>query len=478
MIIEYLKLSWWLLIALFHILGFIAGLDAIMRGRTSQGSIAWAISLLFFPYIALPLYLIFGSRRFYGYIDARRTGDLEINHIAQELSEKIEKFNTTLENYQTEYKVVEHLAKMPFTSNNNAELLIDGEATFQSIFKEIDAAKDYILIQFYTVHDDVLGRKLKEKLIRKVKQGVRVYFLYDEIGCHLLPKSYIEELRGKGIKTSNFKTTKGWNNRLRLNFRNHRKIVVVDGHKAYIGGMNVNKKYLGLHPKYGYWRDTHVLVEGPSVQCIQLSFIADWYWVNHSVPELNWIPEASKSGNKNILILPTGPADELETCGIFFVHAINSARHRLWIISSYFVPDQQVISALQLAALRGVDVRIIIPQKSDLLITYLSSFSYLKEITQTGAKVFRYDKGLLHEKAILIDDEISILGTANLDNRSFRINFEINMIITDRDFAREVENMMKEDFSHSFQVGYEDYEKRPFWFKLAVRISRLFAPLQ
>ncbi len=476
--LEYLKFFWWMIAIIFHFLGVIAAIDVIMKGRTAQGSIAWAISLLFFPYLALPMYIIFGSRRFYGYVIARRSGDLKINHIAKNLLSKLEEKKFSCNDPDMNYKVVEELAQMPFTCCNDAELLINGEATFKSIFKEIETAEDYILIQFYTVLDDTLGRKLREKLIRKVQEGIRVYFLYDEIGSNQLPNSYLKESRKHGIKISHFKTTRGWTNRLRLNFRNHRKIVVIDGKKAYMGGLNVSNKYLGTHPKYGFWRDTHVLVEGPSVQCVQLSFIADWYWANHSVPELNWQPKASETGNKKMIILSSGPADDLETCGIFFVHAINSARHRLWIVTSYFVPDQQVISALQLAALRGVDVKIIIPQKSDLRITYLSSFSYLKEILRTGAKIYRYKKGYLHQKATLIDDEFAVLGTANLDNRSFRINFEINMLVTDKDFAAEVEKMMEDDLSNSFRVGVEDYEKRPFWFKIAVRIARLFAPLQ
>ncbi|MFC1898143.1 phospholipase D-like domain-containing protein, partial [Candidatus Cloacimonadota bacterium] len=171
--------------------------------------------------------------------------------------------------------------------------------------------------------------------------------------------------------------------------------------------------------------------------------------------------------SKKVLAIPSGPADEQETCGIFFVHAINSARKRLWIVSPYFVPDQQVLMALQLAGMRGVDVRLMIPQKSDLLITYLSSFSFLEEITQAGIKVYRYHKGYLHQKVMLIDDDQAVIGTANLDNRSFRINFEINMLFADKDFADNVEEMMREDMENSFQVGADDYCKRPFWFKLA-----------
>ncbi|MDO9576975.1 MAG: cardiolipin synthase [Candidatus Cloacimonadales bacterium] len=476
--LEVLSSFWFVLVIVFQVLGIIASLNAIWRGRTAQGSIAWSISLLTIPYIALPLYLIFGDRKFHGYVNARRTGDLKLNHLAETLFEKLVEKKLIYKNESSYYKVLENLSKMPFTLGNDAKLLINGEATFEAIFAGMAEAKDYILIQFYMVMDDNLGRRLKELIIRKVYEGVRIFFLYDEIGCHLLPKSYIHDLREKGVKIFSFRTRKRFSYQLRLNFRNHRKIVVVDGKKAYVGGHNVADKYMGINPRYGFWRDTHVQIEGPAVQCIQLPFISDWFWATNSIPDLNWEPQPSNAGQKKVLTIASGPADDQETCGIFFVHSINSAKRRLWIISPYFVPDQQVLMALQLAGMRGVDVRLMIPQKSDLLLTYLSSFSFLEEITKAGVKVYRYHKGFLHQKAMLIDEDQAVIGTANLDNRSFSINFEINILFADKDFAVLVEEMMQEDLENSYLVGAGDYKKRPFWFKLAVKVSRLLAPIQ
>lgn len=475
---EGFRIVWWVIVVIFYLLGVIAALDAIWKGRTSQGSIAWAVTLIAFPYLAVPLYWMFGDRKFHGYVNARRSGDLKINDIANDLRNKLEKKNLISEDEHPDFSVFEKLAKMPFTSYNKAEVLINGEATFGAIFTGIDEAQDYILVQFYKIIDDKLGTELQTKLIAKVKEGVRVYLLYDDIGCTPLPRSYMEKMRNNGIKVHNFKSRKGWAHRLRLNFRNHRKIVVVDGKIAYVGGLNVSDKYMGTHPKYGYWRDTHVKLEGPSVQSVQLPFISDWFWATGNVPELNWEPNYKQDWKNNILVLPSGPADELETCGIFFVHAINSAKKRLWIISPYFVPDQQVLCALQLAGLRGVDVRLMIPEKSDLFITNLSALSYLQDITKVGIKVYRYKKGFLHQKTMLIDDERSMIGTANLDNRSFRINFEINILFSSKKFADKVEDMMIEDFSNSFQITEEDYTKKPFWYKLAVKVARLLAPIQ
>ncbi|MCD6177161.1 MAG: PLDc N-terminal domain-containing protein, partial [Candidatus Cloacimonetes bacterium] len=252
---EGFRIVWWVVVVIFYLLGVIAALDAIWKGRTSQGSVAWAVALISFPYLAVPLYWIFGDRKFHGYINARRTGDLKINNIAHDLRSKLENNNLISKDEHPDFSVVEALAKMPFTSYNKAELLINGETTFDAIFKGIDKAQDYILVQFYKINDDKLGKKLQTKLIAKAKKGVKIYLLYDDIGCTPLPRSYMEKMRNNGIEVHNFKSRKGWAHRLRLNFRNHRKIVVVDGKIAYVGGLNVSDKYMGIHPKYGYWRD-------------------------------------------------------------------------------------------------------------------------------------------------------------------------------------------------------------------------------
>ena len=463
---------------LLELSGIAAAIDAVMTSRTTQGAIAWAVSLVSFPLISLPLYLIFGRSKFSGYISARRAGDLEINHIAEKLKNDLQQFSLAFDGFRPEIKALEVLARLPFTRHNSAELLIDGDATFGAIFEAIDGAREYVLIQFFIVHDDKLGRELKRRLIRKVSAGVRIYFLYDEIGCHKLPSTYLDPLREAGVEVTNFNTARGWLNRFRLNFRNHRKIVVVDGGSAFVGGLNVGDEYMGRNPKIGPWRDTHVKVIGPCVKCIQLSFLEDWYWATHRVPGVDWTPRPSTEEDRAILVLPSGPADELETCALFFVHVINSARRRLWIASPYFVPDPQIVSALQLASLRGVDVRIILPQNPDHLLVYLSSFSFLAKTEGVGVKFYRYQPGFMHHKVMVVDDSAAMVGTANFDNRSFRINFEITLLFADPVFTRETTRMLIEDLSRCKPATAKDYHARPIWFKLAVRTARLMAPIQ
>lgn len=471
-------LIWGGVALLFHVLGIISAYYAVLRTRTSQGAIAWTIALLTFPYLAVPAYWILGRRKYHGYADARRAGDDEISRIAARLDASVQPFIPELSAHDADYHALEKLARMQFTHSNNAELLVDGQATFDAIFAGIDSAEDYVLVQFFIIKDDRLGRDLQAHLLRKAKAGVRVYTLYDEVGSHALSQRYIEELRAAGAQIEEFKTTKGRGNRFQLNFRNHRKIVVVDGREAYVGGHNVGDEYMGRDPEFGHWRDTHTKITGPAVQGVQLSFIEDWHWATHEIPELHWHPAAAEGDGIKVLVLPTGPADELETCQLFFLHAINAARSRIWISSPYFVPDIDVTNALQLAGLRGVDVRIMLPEKVDHLLVWLSAFAYLEEAEATGVKFYRYQDGFLHQKTMLIDDQVSAIGTANMDNRSFRLNFEITLLFADEGFAEEVEKMFAADFNRCRLASADDLRKRSRWFNFQVRAARLAAPVQ
>ncbi len=466
-------------VVVFHVLGAVSAVHAVMSTRTSQGAIAWAVSLVTFPYLAVPAYWVLGRSKFQGYVVARRTSDDQNDPVEARVIASLDPYLVPAADRLEVTKAAEGLADMPVLRSNRVELLIDGDATFDSILRGIEEAESYVLVQFFIVHDDGLGRALKERLVAKAKEGLRVLFLYDEIGSHDLAESYKRELRDAGVDIREFNTRKGRRNRFQLNFRNHRKIVVTDGRVAWIGGHNVGDEYLGKDPKFGHWRDTHVRIEGPTVLKAQISFAEDWRWATDQVPELDWTPKPAADGSDaRVLITPTGPADELETCNLMFVHAINTAQKRIWIASPYFVPEQSVIVALQLAGLRGVDVRVLIPDEPDHLLVYLAAYSYFDEAGLTGAKFYRYQNGFLHEKAMLIDDQVATIGTANFDNRSFRLNFEITAAISDPAFVSEVEQMFEKDFEHSRLMEEGEYDRKPWWFRFGVRLARLSAPIQ
>ena len=375
------------------------------------------------------------------------------------------------------YNAVRKLTGMALTRGNDVELLIDGEATFVSLLKGIAQARDYILFQFYMIHDDELGRRVQQALIERAQAGVRVYVLYDEVGSSGLPWTYVDKLRKAGVEVSAFKATQGARNRFQLNFRNHRKMVVVDGVTGWVGGHNVGDEYLGHDPEFSPWRDTHVRLEGPVVTQLQAVIAQDWYWATRRIPQLNWTPRAAANGNVRAMITPTAPTTQLETSGLLFVAALDSARERIWITAPYFVPDEAVIKALQLAALRGVDVRILTSGKGDSLAVHLAAFHYIELLQGLGIRFYAYQPGFLHEKVMLIDHDISAVGTANFDNRSFRLNFEVTALIADPAFASETESMLERDFAHAVEIDPKSFSERPFWWRLGVDLSRLAAPV-
>jgi len=464
----------------FHVLGLLSSIHAVMSTRTPQGAIAWAVSLNTFPYIAVPAYWVLGRSRFQGYVTARQSGDVKLQPIVEQAKQGAGEYRIpdSVMHEAPAGLAAQRLAGIPYLRGNHVELLVDGEATFQSILAGIDSAQSYVLFQFFIVHDDEIGREVKERLIRKAREGVRVYFLYDEIGSHDLPRTYKDELRAAGAEVYDFHTRKGPRNRFQLNFRNHRKVVVVDGKVAWIGGHNVGDEYLGRDPKFGHWRDTHIRIDGPAALAAQLSFVEDWNWATGDVLSLDWTADPAADGDIPVLIIPSGPADDLETANLMFVHAINTAKERIWIASPYFVPDHSVVTALQLAGLRGVDVRILIPAKADHLLVYLAAFAYFEDAGATGVKFYRYTDGFLHEKAMLIDNTAGAIGTANFDNRSFRLNFEITGVVHDTAFAAQVERMFEDDFARSTPVQPNELAEKPFWFRLAVRLAALTAPIQ
>jgi cardiolipin synthase len=462
---------------LAHVLGALSSIDALMATRTAPGAVAWIISLNAFPYVSVPAYWVFGSNRFNGYVIGRKSGD---NHLYRELSQEmshVTRYATEIPESQKKLQVLEWLAKLPLMGGNNAELLIDGEATFNSIFAGIDAAQEYLLVQYYIVRDDGIGRALKGRLEESARAGVQVYFLYDEIGSYRLPGRYVDEMRAAGIDVRRFHSTRGTGNRFQLNFRNHRKIVVADGHVGWLGGLNVGDEYLGLDQRIGEWRDTHLKIEGPAVFKLQLSFLEDWHWATGQIIDLDWQTPVSMTNGLPVLVLPSGPADRFETASLMVQHALLSARQRVWIASPYFVPDESVINALKLAVLRGVDVRVLIPSRPENLLAHLAAYAFIGPLLDVGVGIYRYEAGFLHGKTMLIDDAASAVGTVNLDNRSFRLNFEITAWIFDEDFGQQMAQMFEKDFSRSRQMTLAEIVKRPWWLQLASRAAYLAAPV-
>jgi len=447
---------YWLYVANYLLaLGMV--ISEIVHSRTSQGSIAWILSLVIMPFPMTLAYAIFGLKLFDDYAAVQ-------THSGRVLR-KMRAAKTKILDQPTseEWPVLANVSQLPFLKGNDAELLIDGQQTFDSIFEGISRAEKVLLVQFYIIHDDELGREFADRLIERANAGVRVYLLYDDVGCFWLPRAYKERLRAAGIRMH------GFNHRhrilrflgpTRIQYRNHRKIVVVDGAEAWIGGLNVGDEYMGRSKRFGPWRDTHVRIKGPAVLAAELSFREDWQWATGE--ELTRMPASIEvAGDQTVLVMPTGPADKLESCAIAFDDIIGQSRERLWIVSPYFVPDTSMETALYAAAMRGVDVRILIPEKPDHRIVWLASIAHAYRMIEHGIAIYRYRAGFLHQKVILVDDRIAGVGTVNFDNRSFRINFEITVWFTHERMVAEVDKMLRKDFAAARKVDLDQRGVRP-----------------
>lgn len=507
-------------VPVLYVLSALSALDAVMHARTPQGSTGWAIALVAFPFVAFPLYWIFGRSHFREYVHdlraLRRLADASLDgndrralapyllrpaeatpdalppasdaegtpelHPADTGDQPVMKAESDTKaeadgDERGELAAFSRLAGLPFTCGNGARLLVDGEEAFPALFEAISRAERYVLVQTYILRDDTLGQRLADVLAERARAGVAVALLYDDIGSFGLSRRYRRRLREAGVAVAGF-PGRSLLQRFRLNFRNHRKIVVVDGAVGFTGGLNIGDEYLHGTKAMGPWRDTHVRLTGPVVLALQRSFVQDWHFSTGTLPNgIAWTPVPDPVEDRVGLVLDTGPADEVETCSLFYAHAIASAEQRVWIATPYFVPDDAVASALQVAALRGVDVRILMPRCSDNPLFRFVPYAYLPEVDRAGVKVLLYEPGFLHQKVMLVDDVYAAVSSANLDNRSFRLNFEVTAFLYDRDFCTDVEAMFEADLARSTPVTAADLDARSGAFRIAVRITRLFAPV-
>lgn len=454
----------------------LAAYRATRTARTPQGAVGWVVFLLSAPHFALPFYLLLGHSRFPGYISARRSARSLIGALKDYTATHGSDRRGRRDGEGQAIAAFEGITDLPAVSGNAVGLLIDGDATFDAILSAIRAAKSYVLVEFYILRDDRIGAVFRECLMEKAREGCRVRLLYDSIGSHGLPQSYFDSLAEAGVVVRNFHSIRQPRSRLQLNFRNHRKIVIVDGETGFVGGLNVGDEYMGRDPVFGHWRDTHLSLKGPVVAQLQLVFVEDWHWATEEQLELNWTP-ARAAEDVDALIVATGPADAMEAGSLYFCNAINAAQRRVWIASPYFVPDIDIQRALQLAVLRGVEVRVLIPDMKDHLLVWLAAFEFVGEALAAGVEVRRYTDGFMHQKVVLVDDSFASVGTINLDNRSCRLNFEVTAVVFDPGFAAAVETMLAADFARSRPHAERAAALSALSRNVGAPVARLFAPI-
>ncbi len=460
-------------LVLLEALAIILAFRAVAWSRTPQGAVAWVVFLIAAPYLAILFYLFLGHSKVSGYVLARR----DIKEVLSGSKAARVAHPPKPDIHDVGFSAFETIASSPILSGNSLTLLVNGEETFDAIFEAIDAAETYVLIQFYIVRDDQLGNALRNKLIAATSRGVSVRFLYDSVGCSRLPESYVKGLREAGVAIYDTNALRGPTKRFQLNFRNHRKTLVVDGKVGFTGGLNVGDEYMGRDPEFGNWRDTHCALRGPIVKQLQLIFTEDWHWATQEslLTELDWSMSYAEE-NQDGLLLAAGPADVMDTGNLYFQACIAAAKERIWITSPYLVPDPDIMSALKVAALRGLEVRLLVPAHKDHWITWLAAFAYFDELREAGVQIHMYEDGFMHQKVVLIDHSIASVGTLNLDSRSCRLNFEATAIMFDEKVATDVEIMLSEDLARSVVLD-KTITHQPMWIRLSAPIARLFSPI-
>ncbi len=447
----------------------------LLENRNPIKSISWMLVLLFLPIVGLVFYLVFGQNLRKQKIISRKTLKASTAH----LSPETDTLNIDLtENNQLQLVRLLYKNSDALTyPNNKIEILSDGKSTFDAMFTAIRNAKSHIHIEFFIFGNDKISNRLRVLLIRKAKQGVRVRMIYDYWGSFFLSRWYLRSLRDSGVYIRPFLPFSLRLGRSKINYRNHRKLLIVDGEVGFTGGLNVADRYL-FGNTLGRWRDTFVRFEGSVVHALQQQFLADWYFVERKlITDKKYYPEP-KSYDKNIVqLVSSGPDTDWEAIMQGISAAIVSAKKYIYIHTPYFIPNEVVNNSIQIAALSGVDVRLMVPSRSDSRLSDLSTSSYLGHILEAGVKVYRYKKGFLHSKAIVIDDYVSIVGSANLDERSFNQNFESNAFIYENATAEHLRGLFERDMENSEELTLEMWTNRKRTLKLKESFARLFSPL-
>ncbi|MGI9471503.1 MAG: cardiolipin synthase [Rubripirellula sp.] len=459
-------------------------LHSLRYVRTSQAAVAWTVGLLTLPVLALPLYWIFARHRFEGYREAIREVTTRYQQATHTVHDGLRTENYVRStNQRTALEQVADILDTPLSRSDEFELLIDGEEFYEAVFKAIESADHYIYVEFYIIRDDDLGNEFAKRLIDRARSGICVRVVYDEVGCLRLSNAYLSRLREAGVEVQAFNTRQGWVNRFQINFRNHRKLVVVDGETAIVGGLNIGDEYVGKSSSLGVWRDTGLRVTGPIAKKVQAVFAGDYYWAaRKNLPEAESADHAASAEQAdrnaerpNAVCCATGPSDLRPRATMMFSALATAAKSRLWICTPYLVPDESAIVALHMARARGVDVRVLIPSKADHLGVFLAGYHYEYEFAEAKIPVFRYTAGFMHQKCVLVDDSLALIGSTNLDNRSLHLNFELMIAVEQRELVGQVAAMLETDFRNATS---SDAGPKRWWFERAgTAVARLFSPI-
>ncbi|MGE8203607.1 cardiolipin synthase [Heyndrickxia sp. NPDC080065] len=482
-------------ISLYTLLGVLWSITIIaiafvifIENRSPQSTLAWFLVLALLPIVGVLLYFLFGRSRW------RRKKHLHRVEERRKIFREIlgaTRINSVIPSVQNEksvqlMKVVQKFGGGPAANETTTKLLTNGEETFAEIIKAIENAQHHIHIQYYIYRSDEIGEKLRNILIKKAQTGVIVRFLYDGLGSYSLRKRFLKPMKEAGIEVIEFDSILSPWLLETVNYRNHRKIVIVDGKIGFTGGLNVGDEYLGRSKKFPVWRDSHLKIEGKALYKLQAIFLEDWVYASSGLNSYSWEPYLTKQYFPNdgvpdaegaVQIVASGPSSHDTSIRNALLAAMGSAKKSIWIATPYFIPDQETLTLLRLSAIAGIDVRILYPGKSDSLISDQASQSYFAPLLEAGVSIYRYKDGFMHAKIVLIDDEIATIGTANMDIRSFELNYELIAILYESTAVVGIKRDFEQDFRVSTEVRWEDFQKRSIRKRILESLMRLISPL-
>lgn len=477
-----------IILKVFRILSYINILFAVtiifLERKDASSTWAWLMILVLVPGVGFILYLLLGQnlsrQKIFDVKAEEDTFHKELLFQGKQLEENHMNF---YDKNAVKYKDMMYMhlnnSQSVFSQDNKVNIYTQGDELFDSLITSIKNAKDHIHMVYYIVKNDTIGNKILHELAKKASEGVEIRFLYDEMGCRKLPKHFFDELKKFGGKVSVFFPSILPHINIRVNFRNHRKIVVIDGVEAFIGGFNIGDEYLGKNETFGYWRDTHLKITGSAVNSLQQRFLLDWRHASNEKISFDkkYFPPKTPYKGVGIQIVSSGPDSEWEQIKNGYLKMIHSAKKSVYIHSPYLVPDESITEALKIASLSGVKVKVMIPNKPDHPFVYWASLSCVGELLKAGVECYTYNKGFLHSKMVVIDGKVSSVGTANMDIRSFKLNFEVNAFLYDSTISHSLEKIFEKDILDCTEITKDHYKNRPLIVKFKESISRLLSPI-
>lgn len=473
----------WLCLVLGLVLFQIATI-LVSEFRNPAKAVAWLSILFIFPVVGFVMYY-FLAKQYSQRKKVRRKNRRMVDEIRRGLQMKAGKAapDDAMKRCDIfrEHRLLGLLSNIPgapMTSRNRAELYNNAEDTYAAMLEAMEQASSFIHLESYIVRDDGIGRRFQRLMIRKAAEGVAVRLLFDGVGSYKLSGRYVEELKRAGVEVHSFLPPLIALFDKRLNYRNHRKIAVIDGKVGFLGGINIGDEYLGADPALGYWRDTHMRLEGDGVYHLQHTFATDWMFASgERLADSKYLPEHDCAGDEPVQLIASGPDAPWDSVLEVFFGAMAVARRRIYITTPYFIPDPSITMALKTAAVSGVDVRIVLPGVPDARIVHWATLSYVQELLQAGVRFYQYQKGFIHAKTLLIDRMLATVGTANMDMRSFFDNFEIMAVLYDPGAILRVERDFVADMNDSKEIDPVAFEKRSKYQRAKEAAARMLAPL-